>query len=180
MNTRYVSQCHLATRWGPMLMRRTALGLAGLWSDSQVHHPGWQPLPGEPDHPWFVRTRELLDAWDSFRVDPELPPLDPQGTPFQLSVWALLRTIPRGGHSSYGELARRLGDAKKSRAVGAAVGRNPIGILVPCHRVLGADGSLTGFAGGLAMKMALLDAEGVDYRPLGVAPTQAGLDLENA
>ena len=91
----------------------------------------------------------------------QLPPLDPQGTPFQLAVWALLREIPRGGATSYGELAARLGNPTASRAVGAAVGRNPIGILVPCHRVIGKDGALTGYAGGLALKTKLLQAEGL-------------------
>lgn len=177
MNTVFVAQCHLPTRWGPTLMRRTAQGLAGLWLDTQAHHPGWLNLPDEPEHPWFQQALQLLEDWPTLRSDPALPPLDPQGTEFQRQVWALLLRIPRGGHSSYGALARQLGDPNKSRAVGAAVGRNPIGVLVPCHRVLGADGSLTGYAGGLAMKCALLDAEGVDYRRQSALPGQQSLEL---
>lgn len=177
MKTPFVAQCHLPTRWGPMLMRRTERGLAGLWSDTQAHHPGWLTLPAEPQHPWFQQALQLLEDWPTLRGDPALPPLDPQGTDFQRRVWALLLQIPRGGHSSYGALARQLGDPNKSRAVGAAVGRNPIGVLVPCHRVLGADGSLTGYAGGLAMKCALLDAEGVDYRRPSALPGQQSLEL---
>ena len=86
-------------------------------------------------------------------------PLDPHGTPFQLLAWEALRTIPYGQTVSYGEQARRLGDVRKSRAVGAANGRNPISIIVPCHRVIGSDGSLTGFGGGLDVKSWLLDHE---------------------
>ena len=85
--------------------------------------------------------------------------LAPRGTPFQLRVWAELVKIPFGATLSYGELARRLGNAKLTRAVGAANGANPISILIPCHRVIGADGSLTGYAGGLDLKRALLKLE---------------------
>jgi methylated-DNA-[protein]-cysteine S-methyltransferase len=86
--------------------------------------------------------------------------LAPEGTTFQQAVWAELRRIPYGTTTSYGELARRLGRPTASRAVGAANGQNPIGIIQPCHRVIGADGNLTGFAGGLAMKAWLLRHEG--------------------
>jgi methylated-DNA-[protein]-cysteine S-methyltransferase len=86
-------------------------------------------------------------------------PLAPRGTPFQLKVWEGLRAIPYATTISYGELARRIGNPNASRAVGLANGRNPIGIIVPCHRVIGADGSLTGYGGGLANKRILLDLE---------------------
>jgi methylated-DNA-[protein]-cysteine S-methyltransferase len=86
-------------------------------------------------------------------------PLAPAGTAFQLAVWAALREIPYGTTVSYGGLARRLGSPSASRAVGLANGRNPIAIVVPCHRVIGADGSLTGFGGGMAAKRTLLDLE---------------------
>jgi methylated-DNA-[protein]-cysteine S-methyltransferase len=91
----------------------------------------------------------------SFRLQ-----LEPQGTPFQLSVWRALREIPYGETLSYGGLARRLGHANGARAVGLANGSNPLPIIVPCHRVIGADGSLTGFGGGLYIKRALLALEG--------------------
>src|SRR5262249_46315472 len=87
-------------------------------------------------------------------------PLAPAGTPFQLSVWQELRAIPYGETVSYGQLARRLGLANGGRAVGLANGANPLPIIVPCHRVIGADGSLTGFGGGLPIKRALLSLEG--------------------
>ena len=99
---------------------------------------------------YFAGTRTRFDL-----------PLDLQGgTAFQQSVWQALLAIPRGGTTSYGALSQRIGQAAAVRAVGAAVGRNPLSIVVPCHRVLGADGSLTGYAGGLERKSALLQLEG--------------------
>ena len=97
---------------------------------------------------YFAGTRR------DFEVD-----LDPVGTVFQKAAWDVLRSIPYGATMTYGEQARALGDANKARAVGAANGRNPISIIVPCHRVVGAGGSLTGFAGGLVTKRYLLDLE---------------------
>ena len=96
-------------------------------------------------------------------ADPRKPhtlPLDLEGTPFQLRVWEQLRAIPGGETRSYGELAAGLGDAKASRAVGTANGANPVAVLVPCHRVIAADGSLGGHAGGLERKRDLLEREG--------------------
>ena len=88
-------------------------------------------------------------------------PLRPVGTAFQQAVWAQLCLIPFGETISYGELARRVGNPNASRAVGMANGRNPIAILIPCHRVIGADGSLTGFGGGVDVKRSLLELEGL-------------------
>ena len=110
----------------------------------------------------FVAIKEAaqqLDAyWAGDLFDFDLP-LAPGGTPFQNKVWAALRTIPYGTTVSYGDIARKIGSPTASRAVGAANGRNPIAIVVPCHRVIGANGTLTGYAGGLDMKRALLDHE---------------------
>ena len=97
---------------------------------------------------YFAGTRRTFDL-----------PLVPEGTPFQLAAWQALTTIPYATTVSYGEQARRLGDARKARAVGAANGRNPLPIVVPCHRVIGSDGHLTGFGGGLESKAWLLDHE---------------------
>jgi methylated-DNA-[protein]-cysteine S-methyltransferase len=94
--------------------------------------------------------------------------VDPDGTPFQRRVWAALRTIPAGETRSYGELARRIGHPSASRAVGAANGANPIWVVVPCHRVIGASGALTGYAGGLDVKRWLLAHE-QGVRPLAFA-----------
>ena len=97
---------------------------------------------------YFAGTRQEFDL-----------PLDPVGTEFQQLAWAALRIIPYGETISYGEQARRLGDQRKARAVGAANGRNPLSIVVPCHRVVGANGALVGFGGGVANKAWLLDHE---------------------
>jgi methylated-DNA-[protein]-cysteine S-methyltransferase len=103
-------------------------------------------------------VRQLAEYFDGERQDFDVP-LDPVGTEFQLAAWRALCTIPYGETVSYGEQAARLGDPRKARAVGAANGRNPIPIIVPCHRVVGADGSLTGFGGGIETKAWLLAHE---------------------
>jgi methylated-DNA-[protein]-cysteine S-methyltransferase len=103
-------------------------------------------------------SRQLKEYFAGARREFDLP-LAPQGTDFQLRVWNQLRKIPFGKTISYGELARRVGNPAASRAVGAANGRNPISIVVPCHRVIGSDGSLTGFGGGLDVKRELLKLE---------------------
>jgi methylated-DNA-[protein]-cysteine S-methyltransferase len=108
--------------------------------------------------PILEATRQLDEYFAGDREDFDLP-LDPVGTPFQHEAWAVLRTIPFGQTMTYGEQARRLGDPNKSRAVGAANGRNPLSIVVPCHRVIGSTGKLTGFAGGLDVKAWLLTHE---------------------
>ncbi len=102
--------------------------------------------------------RQLTEYFAGERTSFDLP-LRPQGAPFQRRVWDALLQIPYGETASYGELARELGHPTAARAVGAANGRNPIAIVVPCHRVIGADGSLIGYAGGLECKRALLDLE---------------------
>ena len=94
-------------------------------------------------------------------------PVRAGGTPFQERVWAALRAIPHGRTASYGELARRIGEPGGAQAVGAANGQNPVAVIVPCHRVVGADGSLTGYAGGLGRKRALLDLESPQGRLFG-------------
>lgn len=101
---------------------------------------------------YFVNIRSELDF-----------PLDLRGTPFQLQVWEALREIPYGCTATYGQIAARIGKPKASRAVGQAVGRNPCLIAVPCHRVLGGDGSLTGFSSGLDLKRYLLRLEGITF-----------------
>jgi len=102
--------------------------------------------------------RQLDEYFAGHRTRFDLP-LDPHGTPFRLQAWQALRAIPYGRTATYGEQAARLGDARKARAVGAANGRNPISIVVPCHRVVGSSGALTGFAGGLDTKSWLLAHE---------------------
>jgi methylated-DNA-[protein]-cysteine S-methyltransferase len=106
-----------------------------------------------------LATRQLSEYFAGTRSTFDLP-LDATGSAFEHRVWDLLRTIPYGTTTSYGELARRLGDPRLTRAVGAANGKNPIPIIVPCHRVVGANGDLTGFGGGLDRKRWLLEHEG--------------------
>jgi methylated-DNA-[protein]-cysteine S-methyltransferase len=114
---------------------------------------------GHGEHPLLDRAvAQLMEYFAGERTEFDLP-LSPIGTDFQRKAWMALRTIPYGETISYGEQARRLGDKNKSRAVGAANGKNPIPIVVPCHRVVGANGHLTGFAGGLGVKACLLAHE---------------------
>lgn len=158
-------QGRVATPLGPLTAARSAEGLAGLWFDGQRHAPGPLALPRDDDDPLFIQVRELLDGYFRGQGLPQdltrVLPLDLAGTPFQRRVWAQLLRIPQGQHRSYGQLAEALDAPSAARPVGAAVGRNPVSILVPCHRVLGTDGSLTGYAGGLDRKKALLTLEGV-------------------
>lgn len=153
------AQATLATPLGPMLIARTAAGLAGLWFDGQRHHPGPLDVPVRPDDPLLRRAAEGLQRYFAGASVAFDLPLDLHGTPFQQSVWRALLQIPAGATSSYGAIARGLGTPQAVRAVGAAVGRNPLSVIVPCHRVLGQDGSLTGYAGGLPRKQALLALE---------------------
>ncbi len=145
---------------GPMIVAATDRGLAGLWFDGQRHLPDSSGWPHAPGHPVLVRAvAQLRDYFSGRRVQFDLP-LDLQGgTTFQQSVWQALLAIPSGGTTSYGAISERVGRPAAVRAVGAAIGRNPVSIIVPCHRVLGRDGSLTGYAGGLERKSALLALE---------------------
>jgi methylated-DNA-[protein]-cysteine S-methyltransferase len=147
---------------GRMLLAATDAGLAGVWFAGQRHGPVDVTWREDPSHPVLREAVAQLAAYFAGeRTHFELP-LDLQaGTPFQRSVWQALVAIPRGGTTSYAELGRRLGRPQAARAVGAAVGRNPISIVVPCHRVRGTGGALTGYAGGLERKTALLRLEGV-------------------
>lgn len=156
----YAAQARLDTPLGPMTAAATDEGLAGLWFDGQAHHPGPLDAPVDRSQHWIAATARALGAY--FAGD-EVPPvtLDLHGTPFQRAVWGALCKLPRGRTSTYGEIAARAGVPAAARAVGAAIGRNPVSILVPCHRVVGRDGRLTGYAGGLERKRALLGHEGV-------------------
>jgi methylated-DNA-[protein]-cysteine S-methyltransferase len=116
--------------------------------------PGWEPA----DEPFAAVRAQLADYFSGRRTAFELP-LEIAGSPFQRRVWGALQEIPYGETISYGELARRIGVPSASRAVGVANGHNPVAVVVPCHRVIGADGSLTGYGGGLERKRFLLELE---------------------
>ena len=139
-------------------------GLAALYFDTQVddmdrRFPRSQRT-GPRRNPWLLRTEGWLSCYFAGDLDYITDiPLDRAGTPFQLSVWEALRAISSGETRSYGELAREIQKPEASRAVGAAVGRNPLSILIPCHRVVGSSGRLTGYAGGLEAKRFLLEHE---------------------
>ncbi|WP_377272828.1 methylated-DNA--[protein]-cysteine S-methyltransferase [Peterkaempfera sp. SMS 1(5)a] len=144
---------------GPLTLVARDGALAGLYMTDQRHRPAQETFGPRTGLSLFARVAEQLDAYfagDLTHFDLDLS-LD--GTAFQRSVWAGLLTIPYGTTVSYGELAARLGQPGASRAVGLANGRNPVGIIVPCHRVVGANGSLTGYGGGLDRKRWLLDFE---------------------
>jgi methylated-DNA-[protein]-cysteine S-methyltransferase len=150
--------CAVSTPVGRLLLAGVRDGLRGISFQNGFH-------PVEPAPDWrraeepFAEALAQLDAYFAGRLRRFDLPLAPQGTPFQREVWSALTAIPYGDTVSYRELARRVGRPLASRAVGAANGRNPIPIVIPCHRVIGADGSLTGFGGGLEIKRQLLALE---------------------
>ena len=153
------AQTTIATPLGPLLLARTANGLAGAWFAGQKHHP--EPLTAvrRPDDALLRRAAEQLLAYFAGESSGFDVPLDLHGTAFQRRVWAALRQIPTGRTLTYGEIARSIGSPSAVRAVGGAVGRNPLSVIVPCHRVVGTDGSMTGYAGGVERKRALLELE---------------------
>lgn len=151
---------HYASPLGPILLAADETGLTGLWFEAQKYFPSFSGVDyQEKETPVLTETARWLDVYFSGKDPGFLPPLHPQGSPFRQTVWNILLTIPRGQTMTYGEIARRLG-VRSAQAVGGAVGHNPISILIPCHRVVGSDGSLTGYAGGVERKARLLQLEG--------------------
>jgi methylated-DNA-[protein]-cysteine S-methyltransferase len=147
---------------GPLTLVAQGAALCGLYMEQHRHRPD-QLTFGEPDPRADVFARaetELKEYFAGQRTEFEVP-LTLVGTPFQQRVWTALLDIPYGATTSYGELADRLGQPTASRAVGLANGKNPVSIIVPCHRVVGSTGSLTGYGGGLERKRYLLDFEQV-------------------
>ena len=148
----------LSTPIGELTLTASDSSLTGIYFPTSRHGPA----PAGADTANEILTRagtELSEYFAGTRTTFDLP-LDATGTAFERRVWELLRAIPYGTTTSYGELAKRLGDPKEARAVGAANGKNPIPIIVPCHRVIGANGDLTGFGGGIERKRWLLQHEG--------------------
>lgn len=147
---------------GGMLLVANDEGLAGVFFNRQKHHPKRQADWKRDSHHRVLQQakRELAEYFSGKRKRFEVA-LAPEGTPFQRVVWQGISTVRFGETITYGELARRAGFPGSARAAGAATGRNPIGIIVPCHRIMGANGALTGYAGGLERKRALLALEGV-------------------
>jgi len=147
---------------GRMLLLATDDGICGVYFNGQKYFPEknkeWKH--GANHAPLKQAKRELLEYFAGRRKRFDIA-LAPRGTAFQRAVWKAISKVGFGETISYGELARRAGHDGSARAAGAATGRNPIGIIVPCHRIMGADGSLTGYAGGLERKRALLALEGI-------------------
>ena len=165
-----IVQTHFQSPLGTIILAATPQGLAGLWFEHQRHLPaaltaeptGPEAWPTDPDHPVLKQAMQQLTGYFAGQRTQFDLPLDLSGgTAFQQSVWQALLAIPQGTTASYSQISSRIGKPAAVRAVGAAVGRNPVSIIVPCHRVMGSNGSLTGYAGGLDRKTALLSLEGV-------------------
>jgi len=145
---------------GELLLAADDHALQGVWFVDQKYVPkSFTETSTAAQSAALSDTVHWLAHYFSDKACAKLPPLNPQGTEFQQSVWQALLLIERGTTITYGHLARSIGRPKSTRAVAAAVGRNPISLLIPCHRVIGANGSLTGYAGGLERKQALLSIE---------------------
>ncbi|MFI2203189.1 methylated-DNA--[protein]-cysteine S-methyltransferase [Streptomyces sp. NPDC020192] len=155
--------CHTVTDspYGPLTLVADADGaLCGLYMAGQRHRPPEENFgPRDDDLPCFAAAQEQLSAYFAGELKQFTLELALRGTPFQRGVWEQLTRIPCGETRTYGQLADALGNPQASRAVGLANGRNPVGIIVPCHRVIGSDGSLTGYGGGLDRKRRLLEFE---------------------
>jgi methylated-DNA-[protein]-cysteine S-methyltransferase len=141
---------------GPLLLSGDEDALSGLrFGSAAPARPGWR----RDDNRFAAERRQLDEYFAGERTEFDFA-LRMEGGPFERRVWELLRAVPYGTTASYGELATRLGAPNRARAVGAANGRNPVAIVVPCHRVIGADGGLVGYGGGVDRKRALLELEG--------------------
>ena len=153
---------------GGILLAADEIGLTGLWFDGEKYFA--DNLPAEhakQETPILAETRRWLDLYFSGKEPDFMPPLHPMGSPFRLAVWSILQQIPYGETTTYGEIARELARQKgmarmSAQAVGGAVGHHEISILIPCHRVVGSSGSLTGYAGGIEKKRRLLELEHAD------------------
>lgn len=151
---------------GKILLAADDIGLTGLWFDGEKYYA----LKLDKDHeekeiPVFSDVKRWLDIYFSGRKPDFMPPIHMVGTPFQMEVWNILNTIPYGQTTTYGEIAKQIAEKRgltrmSAQAVGGAVGHNEISLIVPCHRVIGTNGSLTGYAGGIDKKTYFLKLEG--------------------
>lgn len=167
--------CNIDTPLGEMLATAAGEQITGLYFCGQQYFPAGDFNATKPSGVLIVLRDQLQEYFDGRRRQFDLP-LAPQGTPFQQSVWQQLLKIPYGETRSYGDLANALNNLGAIRAVGAANGRNPISIVIPCHRVIGSDGTLTGYAGGIERKQKLLareDALNRDFDQLNIFSVNA-------
>lgn len=147
------------TPQGTMLATATDNGLAGVYFKGQKHFPKQRDWRRDARHPVLRQAKRELAEYFAGRRKRFDVALDPQGSVFQRSIWKAISKVGFGRTLTYGELAQRAGHPGSARAAGAATGRNPLSVIVPCHRIMGANGSLTGYAGGLSRKRALLELE---------------------
>lgn len=161
-----VVQTRYASPLGPLILAAAQHKLIGVWFDGQSHLPDTAHWPAQHDHPLLQQAQNELGAYFAGQRQTFELPLDLSGgTDFQQTVWRTLLQIPFGATLSYGALSASIGKPGAVRAVAGAVARNPFSIIVPCHRVLGVGAALTGYAGGLPRKTALLQLEGAAFRP---------------
>lgn len=168
---------YFASPLGKLLLACDEFGLTGTWFEGQKYF-AWTLSADrrEAETPILAEAKRWLDIYFSGEKPDFLPPLHPEGSKFQQDVWNLLLEIPYGQTVTYGKLAQKLAERQNlprmsAQAVGGAVGHNPISIFIPCHRVVGANGSLTGYAGGIDKKVRLLELEGANMTKLFV-PTK--------
>lgn len=171
-----------ASPLGDIILACDEDALIGLWFDGQKHYGHILPAAGtqEREHPLLQAAQQWLDIYFSGRQPDFLPPLRYDATPFRKAVCDIMRTIPYGQTMTYGEIAARMArqrglEKMSAQAVGGAVGRNPISLMIPCHRVVGTNGSLTGYAGGIRRKVKLLELEHADMTGLFVPKRGAAL-----
>ena len=159
-NSRKTVRSALASPWGPMTLVAHDEALVWVGFDGQKHAPDTSQWPVSTTHPVLrLAADELQQYFAGERSQFDVPVDFSSGTAFQQSVWTALQEIAPGATTSYGAIGQSIGNPNAVRAVGGAVGRNPITIIVPCHRVVGANGAMTGYAGGLPRKVALLQLE---------------------
>lgn len=161
---------HYASPLGGILLAANDIGLTGLWFDGQKYYADNLPAEHiERETPILTDAKRWLDVYFTGNEPDFKPPLHPVGSAFRQKVWKLLLQIPYGQTVTYGELARQLAEKQglarmSAQAVGGAVGHNPISLIIPCHRVVGTHGSLTGYAGGIDKKIMLLELEQADMQ----------------
>ena len=155
---------------GRILLAADEIGLTGLWFEGQKYYADNLPEEHtEQETPILTEAKRWLDIYFAGKEPDFLPPLHPIGSAFRQAVWEILLQIPYGQTITYGEIARRIAEQKglarmSAQAVGGAVGHNEISVIIPCHRVVGTNGSLTGYAGGIDKKVKLLELEHADMR----------------
>ena len=160
--------CTYPSPLGNILLAADEVGLTGLWFEGQKYFANTLPKETIPQEiPVLTQAKKWLDIYFSGKEPEFTPPLNPEGTEFRHNVWQILLQIPYGQTITYGEIARKMAEMKNvsrmsAQAVGGAVGHNEISIIIPCHRVIGTNGSLTGYAGGIDKKLSLLELEHAD------------------